>query len=84
MQSKKDNEFYIGSANDLRKRVKEHNAGKVKSTKARTPFDLIYYEAYRSEKDARERERKLKLRGQARRQLFERIKESALPALKKT
>jgi len=76
LQSRKDGEFYIGSTNDLQRRVKEHNAGKVRSTKARIPFELLYYEAYRSEKDARERERKLKLRGQARRQLLERIKHS--------
>ena len=31
------------------------------STKSRRPFKIIYYEAYASEKDARQREKNLKL-----------------------
>lgn len=54
--------LYIGSTCDLRKRIKEHNAGLVRSTKTRRPFELIYYEAYKSEIDARARESNLKLR----------------------
>lgn len=37
-----------------------HNAGKIESTKTRKPFTLIYYEAYRNEKDAFQREKWLK------------------------
>lgn len=76
LKSKSDSELYIGSTNDLRRRLSEHNAGKVVSTKARIPFELVYYEAYRSENDARIRESRLKSRGQARRQLLLRIQES--------
>lgn len=71
--SNKDKELYIGSTNDLRKRVKEHNSGKVSSTKSRGPFKLLYYEAYTVEQEARNREKNLKLRGQARARLFKRI-----------
>ena len=53
IKSKKDNELYTGSTNDLRKRLEEHNKGLNRSTKHRTPFELIYYEAYNSEHDAR-------------------------------
>ena len=73
LQSKKDFNLYIGSTNDLRKRFKEHNSGMVRSTKHRIPFDLIYYEAYESEKDARKREHNLKLNGRALAQLKSRI-----------
>ena len=45
LQSKKDNQWYTGSTNDLRKRFKEHNEDKVYSTKGRGPFSLIYYES---------------------------------------
>ena len=45
--SKADGEYYIGSTNDLRKRFKMHNEGKVFSTKQRRPFELLYYEAYK-------------------------------------
>jgi len=72
--SKKDKELYLGSTNDLKRRLEEHNSGKVKSTKSRTPFKLLYYEAYDKEEDARKREASLKLRGQARTHLLRRIK----------
>ncbi len=74
LKSKVDHENYIGSTNDLRKRFKEHNLGKVYSTKGRKPFEIIYYEAYKSEKDARMREHNLKLRSKAYTQLKLRIR----------
>lgn len=76
LKSKKDAELYIGSTNDLRRRLLEHNTGKVASTKPRAPFELVYYEAYYSEDDARIREARLKDRGQARTQLLKRIQNS--------
>lgn len=78
IKSKKDGCFYIGSTNDLRRRAKEHNTGQVFATKSRRPFELVYYEAYRSEKDARKREKNLKLRSRAFTQLKKRIQESSL------
>ena len=77
LKSKKDGKFYTGSTNNLRKRFEEHNNGKVFSTKNRRPFELIYYEAYKSEKDARKRESNLKLRSRAYTQLKKRIDESS-------
>jgi putative endonuclease len=56
LKSKKDKEMYIGSTNDLKKRLIMHNSGKAYSTKFRKPLELIYYEAYKGEKDARKRE----------------------------
>jgi len=76
LRSKKDNDLYIGSTNDLRRRFLEHNNGKVFSTRKRTPFELIYYEAYKSEDDARQREHNLKLRRNAFSQLKRRLSES--------
>lgn len=71
--SKKDKELYIGSTNNLKKRLIEHNSGKVPSTKPRIPLSLLYYEAYLAEEDARNREARLKQRGQARAQLMKRL-----------
>lgn len=71
--SKKDKLLYTGSTNNLQKRFLEHNSGKVFSTRLRKPFDLVYYEAYKSESDARMREKNLKLRSNAFRQLKKRI-----------
>ena len=74
LKSVKDDDLYIGSSNNLKRRLDEHQNGKSFSTQFRRPFELIYYEAYKNEKDAREREQALKLRGNARRFLKERIK----------
>jgi len=76
IRSKVDRNLYIGSTNDLKRRFKEHNSGRVFSTKLRKPFELIYYEAYRNEKDARRREHNLKLRSRALAQLKKRLENS--------
>ncbi len=73
LKSYKYDELYIGSTNDLKRRLVEHNNGKTHSTKLKRPYRLIYYEAYGVESDARRRESMLKLRGQARRQLLTRL-----------
>lgn len=78
LKSKKDGEKYIGSTNDLRKRLLLYNSGKVDSTRLRRPVELIYYEAYKAEKDSRKREQNLKLRSRAYAQLMKRIKESLI------
>jgi len=78
LRSQKDADLYIGSTNDLRTRLALHNAGKVVSTRARCPFELIYYEAYKAEEDARHREQMLKLDGRALAQLKKRITKSLL------
>jgi putative endonuclease len=60
LQSKSDNQFYTGYTDDLQRRFKEHNTGKVASTKNRLPFDLVYYEACLNQQDATHREKYLK------------------------
>jgi putative endonuclease len=76
LKSSRCDELYIGSTKDLRKRILEHNKGFIKSTKCKYPYTLMYYEAYIAESDARRRENMLKLRGQARRQLLLRLKDT--------
>jgi len=55
---------YIGYTDNLERRLVEHKHKKP---------ELIYYESYKSEKDARKRELILKQRGQTVRRLKERI-----------
>lgn len=50
--SRKDGKFYIGCTSDLKRRFEEHNAGLNKSTKFRRPFEIVFYEAFVSKKDA--------------------------------
>lgn len=73
MRSKKDSMLYTGSTNDLRKRFTMHNKGMIHSTRFRVPFELLYYEAYKDESDARNREHNLKLRANALNQLKRRL-----------
>ena len=65
-------ESYIGYSDNLKRRISEHNAGQNKSTRGHR-WRLVYYEAYLNQEDAQVRERALKLRGQAKRHLKERI-----------
>jgi putative endonuclease len=60
LQSIKDERFYVGFTKDLKLRFEQHNKGQVESTKERTPFKLIYYEACIDERDAKKREKYLK------------------------
>ncbi len=60
LKSIKDKKMYTGCTEDLRKRFREHNIGKVNSTKGRGPFELIYYEASSDKTDAFAREKYLK------------------------
>jgi len=61
------NSTYIGYTDNLLRRLKEHKAKKPQ---------LVYYEAYKAEKDARLREKMLKQRGQTVRRLKERLRYS--------
>lgn len=76
IKSKKDETLYIGSTNNLKRRLFEHNSGKSEYTKKHKPFDLRYYEAYFNEDDARKREVSIKKDGRARYILKNRIKKS--------
>ena len=73
LKSKKDEGIYIGYTNDLKRRFKEHNLGESIATRNRTPFELIYYESYKSMADAKYRENNLKKFAQAYSQLKKRI-----------
>ncbi len=60
LKSTTDGELYVGCTNNLKKRFSLHNSKKIHSTRKRTPFSLIYYEAYLDQKDAFQREQFLK------------------------
>jgi putative endonuclease len=60
LKSEKDNKRYIGSTNNLQRRIAEHNRGIVRSTKFRRPLQLIYIEKLSSRHEAEEREKYFK------------------------
>jgi putative endonuclease len=60
LRSTLDKNLYIGSTNDISRRLAEHNSGKVDSTKNRTPFNLEAYFAVKDKHKAIELEQYLK------------------------
>jgi putative endonuclease len=55
--SRKDGGLYVGMTSDAARRVEEHNRGYNRSTRSRTPFQLIYVEERESRQRARLREK---------------------------
>lgn len=60
IKSESDGRIYVGLCGDVEIRLKEHNAGKTKSTKGFIPWKLIYTEEALSRVEARKREIYLK------------------------
>jgi predicted GIY-YIG superfamily endonuclease len=60
LKSIKSGYTYIGSTDDLERRLKEHNFGLSKSTSPYKPFDLEAYVAVKSEQRARTLEKYFK------------------------
>jgi len=51
---------YVGTARNLEHRLRQHNAGYSRSTKAHRPFELVHVEAFDTLSEARKREWELK------------------------
>jgi putative endonuclease len=52
LRSGKDNNLYVGSTNDLKRRLSGHNSFKVDSTKSGVPLTLEAYVAVKDETKA--------------------------------
>lgn len=52
--------YYIGHISNLQQRLKDHNRGKVRSTKAYRPWEIIYFEEYLTKSEAYNREMQIK------------------------
>jgi putative endonuclease len=55
-----DRRHYFGITSDLMQRLRRHPAGRVPSTRARRPVELIYYEEHETLHHAGQRERYFK------------------------
>ena len=51
---------YTGVAKDVEKRLKEHNAGRVKSSKPYRPYKIIHTESFNTLSEARQKEKYFK------------------------
>ena len=48
---------YTGVTDDVGKRLKEHNEGRVKSSRPYRPYRVVYSEEFRTLSEARQKER---------------------------
>jgi len=55
-----DRSLYIGSTNNINRRISEHKSGQNQSTKGKNPLHLKFYIAVLTEKGARSLERYFK------------------------
>ena len=60
LYTSKFDRIYIGQTSNIRNRIDQHNSGKVKSTKAYTPWNLVHYEKFETRSQAMIREKELK------------------------
>ncbi len=60
IRSVKNSSFYVGSTEDLMLRLSRHNDGWTRSTRARRPWKLVYFEEYGTKTKALDREREIK------------------------
>ena len=60
IQSLSDGSYYVGSTEDIKNRLGKHNKGRVRSTKSKRPFKLVYCEKFDSRQEAYKRERQIK------------------------
>jgi len=60
LRSEKSGRYYVGSTNDLDRRLHEHNIGHTPSTRNKGPWVVVYSERAQTEAEARKRERQIK------------------------
>lgn len=65
-----DASYYVGSAENLENRLKEHQRGLSNYTKTRLPIELVYSEEYPTKEEAAKREYQLKGWSRAKKEKF--------------
>lgn len=60
LQSIKNGKYYIGSTNDVERRLLEHNSGKTKSLRYLRPLEIVFKKEFTSLGEARKIEARLK------------------------
>ena len=57
------NRFYTGSTQNIQDRLNRHNSGYETSTKAGSPWELVYVKEFKTRSEAVKLEKKIKKRG---------------------
>jgi putative endonuclease len=55
--NERNTKTYTGVADDVNKRLAEHNAGRVKSSRPYRPYKIIHAESFETLKEARQKEK---------------------------
>ena len=70
--------FYVGSTDDLDKRLETHRKGRVRTTKSQLPIKLVYHEELLTRGDAQRREYEIK-KWKSRKQIQSLIESKGMP-----
>ena len=60
LQSNQNGRYYIGSTNNIKRRLREHNPGKTESLKHLLPLRLVFMQEFIKLEEARKIEKRLK------------------------
>ena len=60
LRSESSGRFYVGSTDDMERRLSEHQRGQTPSTRGRGPWKLVYTEKFATLLEARRRELEIK------------------------
>ena len=60
IKSKLNGRYYIGSSKNYNTRLNSHNSGRVRSTKAFRPWEIVYIEIFEHKSEALKREKQIK------------------------
>jgi len=60
LYSQKLNKYYVGSTNNIKRRIEEHNRGKTAFSKQGYPWALKYSEVFSTRNEAVKRELEIK------------------------
>jgi len=63
LQSQKTQRPYIGSAENLENRIREHNSGEPKTIRNGIPWKVIHVEEFETRAEAVRKEKEIKSRG---------------------
>jgi putative endonuclease len=60
LKSIKCGEYYVGSSEDVKRRLSQHNSGNVKATELKRPYRLVFQHEFKDIYEAKKIERKIK------------------------